>query len=241
MPESADQPIKIIAGWPRLVAERQLAGLRRRGAGAKRMRCRPCRHANPLQGLPIAVLSLFNWLQQIARPFAARISLDAERAGGAREHTEKSHWEPFRTRTNVAQTPAFANNFPVRCGRAADPAPSGRRRRPGAPAQCGHRRGRAPDRRSGPKNRETGFEEQGTFFEEQGTFCVRAGSSRAPCEPRGPPANATFAGVGTHHRPTRSRASEAPLAIALNGKYAGVTVFGRRARDTRDRCRVQSN
>ena len=87
------------------------------------------------------------------RRIGARISLDAERAAGAREHTEKSHWEPFQRRTDVAQKPAFANNFRVRCGRVTDP------------AQCRRRLGRAPDRRSGPKNREIGFEEQGTFFE----------------------------------------------------------------------------
>ena len=129
------------------------------------MRRRPCRHANSLQGLPIAVLSLFNWLQQIARRIGPRMSLDAERAGGAREQTEKSHWEPFQRRTNVAQKPAFANNFRVRCGRVTDPAPSGRRR-PGA-MQTPPGAGARPPLRS---------EEQGDWIRGAGNFSRIAGN-----------------------------------------------------------------
>ena len=51
-------------GQPRRLPGGDRGGLApRRGAGAKRMRRRPCIHANPLQQPPIAVLSVFNGLE----------------------------------------------------------------------------------------------------------------------------------------------------------------------------------
>ena len=137
------------------------------------MRRRGYIHANSLQDLPIADLSVFKGLQ-IARGFWPRINFEAERVGGAREHKRYEN----RCSTKAGLRQQFSR--PVADGQQT-------RRRTGAaraPARRSRRLRRAPDRRSGPKNREIGFAEQGIVGEEQGAFCVRTGElsrpSRAP-------------------------------------------------------------
>ncbi len=107
-----------------------------------------------------------------------------------------AHRAPFRTRTNVAQKAGLRQQFsrPVADG-AAGPAPSGRRRRPGAM--------RTPTEAGAPpplRSEEQGDWIRGTgdFLRRTGTFCVRTGSCRAlPARrayrskrTRGPPADA---------------------------------------------------
>ena len=145
------------------------------------------------------------------RGFGPRTSLDAERADGAREHTGKSHWAPFRARTNVAQMPAFTNNFHAGCGRVTDAPPTKRRQRPGA-SQTQTKTGSRPPPRS---------KEQGTRFRGAGNFFRQAGNFLDERAALGPSTSGTARSRRSPARPADPRARRGPMRRRQCARVSG--------------------
>jgi hypothetical protein len=165
------------------------------------MRRRSYGHANSLQGLPIAVLSLFNSLARLAVSFFCVLdrSLELERpstGSRTRSGADADGHAPLKSRlmrTKVAQTWSLVKNFHTwrwtfvdgrgrdasgeRCmAGVARAAPNGRMSNvAAAPAQCERRRRRSRARRFGRGNSELDFEEQGVLLQEQGCFSQEQG------------------------------------------------------------------
>src|SRR5271166_3239234 len=97
-----------LGGGPVCEARHRGRNPRNRGVDAKRTGRRPRIHANSLQGLPIAVLSVFKGLEQelaLVRTHASRLR---SRGSGLLLVT-LSH--ATAQGTNIAQNMTFANNF----------------------------------------------------------------------------------------------------------------------------------
>ena len=141
------------------------------------------------KALPIAILSVFKWLEQelaLVRAHASRGEQSAKRAlegwGLSRASwpiaegdglksvlMTLSPWDGLKG-TNIAQNMTLANNFqepPAGVTGAAGAAV--------AQAFCGDRTRRSSDHLSRSRNREFHFAEQGAFAREQGAFARKQG------------------------------------------------------------------